>query len=174
MKVENLFPELKFFIDNPKAYTVLYFEGDHIHNEYPLSHEEAERLFKLINNLEVRLELNEYINDNIKNLKINPLSLEETKLKEEIKRNCLNNSGQYVDIMAKDKFKMLCHLEDFEIEYYKILKLNRQLEDSIKRILKYIDNTFIPTPKENMVDILYFKVVLKSMLKEVIKKNEIS
>lgn len=69
---------------------------------------------------------------------------------------------------------MLCHLEDFEFEYYKILKLNRQLKDSIKRILKYIDSTFIPTPKENMMDILYFKVVLKSMLKELIKENEIS
>lgn len=173
MKVENLFPELKIFIDNPEAYTVLYFKGDHIHNEYPLSHEEAERLFKLINNLEVRLELNEYINDNIKNSKINPLSLNETGLKEEMKARCLNK-GQYIDENAKAKFNMLCHLEDFEIEYYKILKLNRQLKDSIKRILKYIDSTFIPTPKENMMDILYFKVVLKSMLKEVIKENEIS
>lgn len=26
MKVENLFPELKIFIDNPEAYTVLYFK----------------------------------------------------------------------------------------------------------------------------------------------------
>lgn len=173
MKVENLFPELKIFIDNPEAYTVLYFKGDHIHNEYPLSHEEAERLFKLISNLEVRLELNEYINDNIKNPKINPLSLNETELKEEMKARCLNK-GQYIDENAKAKFNMLCHLEDFEIEYYKILKLNRQLKDSIKRILKYIDSTFIPTPKENMMDILYFKVVLKSMLKEVIKENEIS
>lgn len=173
MKVENLFPELKIFIDNPEAYTVLYFKGDHIHNEYPLSHEEAERLFKLISNLEVRLELNEYINDNIKNPKINPLSLNETGLKEEMKARCLNK-GQYIDENAKAKFNMLCHLEDFEIEYYKILKLNRQLKDSIKRILKYIDSTFIPTPKENMMDILYFKVVLKSMLKEVIKENEIS
>lgn len=173
MKVENLFPELKIFIDNPEAYTVLYFKGDHIHNEYPLSHEEAERLFKLISNLEVRLELNEYINDNIKNSKINPLSLNETGLKEEMKARCLNK-GQYIDENAKAKFNMLCHLEDFEIEYYKILKLNRQLKDSIKRILKYIDSTFIPTTKENMMDILYFKVVLKSMLKEVIKENEIS
>lgn len=148
MKVENLFPELKIFIDNPEAYTVLYFKGDHIHNEYPLSHEEAERLFKLISNLEVRLELNEYINDNIKNPKINPLSLNETGLKEEMKARCLNK-GQYIDENAKAKFNMLCHLEDFEIEYYKILKLNRQLKDSIKRILKYIDSTFIPTPKEN-------------------------
>lgn len=173
MKVENLFPELKIFIDNPEAYTVLYFKGDHIHNEYPLSHEEAERLFKLISNLEVKLELNEYINDNIKNSKINPLSLNETGLKEEMKARCLNK-GQYIDENAKAKFNMLCHLEDFEIEYYKILKLNRQLKDSIKRILKYIDSTFIPTTKENMMDILYFKVVLKSMLKEVIKENEIS
>lgn len=100
MKVENLFPELKIFIDNPEAYTVLYFKGDHIHNEYPLSHEEAERLFKLISNLEVRLELNEYINDNIKNSKINPLSLNETGLKEEMKARCLNK-GQYIDKMLK-------------------------------------------------------------------------
>ena len=44
-----------------------------------------------------------------------PLTLEETALKEEMKERCLAK-GQYIDEKAKDKFKMLCHLEDFEAQ----------------------------------------------------------
>lgn len=48
-----------------------------------------------------------------------PLSIRETELKEEMKSRCLNK-GLYIDENAEEKFKMLCHLEDFEIEYHKL------------------------------------------------------
>lgn len=48
-----------------------------------------------------------------------PLTLEETALKEEMKERCLVK-GQYIDENAKAKFDMLCHLEDFEIQYWKL------------------------------------------------------
>lgn len=57
-----------------------------------------------------------------------PLTLEETALKEEMKERCLAK-GQYIDEKAKDKFKMLCHLEDFEIQYWELLKENKQLKE---------------------------------------------
>ena len=53
------------------------------------------------------------------NNRIKPLTLEETKLKEEMKSRCLSK-GQYTDEKAKDKFNMLCHLEDFEVQYYSL------------------------------------------------------
>ena len=62
--------------------------------------------------------------------KIKPLTLEETELKEEMKLNCLKRE-QYVDEKAEDKFKMLCHLEDFEIQYF-------DLQERIDRAVEYI------------------------------------
>lgn len=59
-----------------------------------------------------------------------PLTLEETKLKEEMKQRCLIK-GQYADKNAKNKFKMLCHLEDFEIQYWELLTENKQLKERI-------------------------------------------
>lgn len=59
------------------------------------------------------------------------LTLDEISLLEEMKSNCLKK-GQYIDDKAKDKFKMLCHLEDFGIAYYELL-------DSIKEVREYID-----------------------------------
>lgn len=56
-----------------------------------------------------------------------PLTLEETRLKEEMKERCLAK-GQYIDENAKAKFKMLCHLEDFEIQYWELLKENKHLK----------------------------------------------
>ncbi len=43
-----------------------------------------------------------------------------------MKRNCLKE-GQYKDPKAKDKFNMLCHLEDFEIQYYNLLEENSKI-----------------------------------------------
>lgn len=60
-----------------------------------------------------------------------PLTLEETKLKEEMKQRCLIK-GQYTDEKAKDKFDMLCHLEDFEIQYWELEKENKQLKSILK------------------------------------------
>lgn len=63
--------------------------------------------------------------------KIKPLTIEETSLKEEMKSRCLNK-GQYIDEKAKDKFKMLCHLEDFEVQYW-------ELKDRIDKAIEYIE-----------------------------------
>lgn len=60
-----------------------------------------------------------------------PLTLEETRLKEEMKDRCLNK-GQYLDENAKAKFDMLCHLEDFEVRYWEL----EQRIDKVIEILK--------------------------------------
>lgn len=60
------------------------------------------------------------------------LTLNEIALLEEMKSNCLKK-GQYIDDKAKDKFKMLCHLEDFSIAYYELL-------DVIKEVREYLNN----------------------------------
>lgn len=60
------------------------------------------------------------------------LTLDEISLLEEMKSNCLKK-GQYIDDKAKDKFKILCHLEDFSIAYYELL-------DIIREVREYIEN----------------------------------
>ncbi len=67
-----------------------------------------------------------------------PLTLEETKLKEEMKTKCLNK-GQYIDENAKAKFDMLCHLEDFEVQYWELHKENKELKRTINESTKMID-----------------------------------
>lgn len=56
-----------------------------------------------------------------------PLTLEETALLEEMKERCLTK-GQYIDENAKAKFEMLCHLEDFEVQYWELQQENKQLK----------------------------------------------
>ena len=65
-----------------------------------------------------------------------PLTLEETRLKEEMKSRCLAK-GQYVDENAKKKFDMLCHLEDFEIQYWELQQENEQLKDNWNKLKEY-------------------------------------
>ena len=65
-----------------------------------------------------------------------PLTLEETKLKEEMKNNCLK-VGKCKDEKAKDKFDMLCHLEDFEVQYWELLKENKELKEVIDKAIEY-------------------------------------
>ena len=60
-----------------------------------------------------------------------PLTLEETRLKEEMKEKCLAK-GQYIDEKAKEKFYMLCHLEDFEVQYWELLKENQSLKKQLE------------------------------------------
>ena len=67
-----------------------------------------------------------------------PLNLEETRLKEEMKERCLNK-GQYIDENAKAKFDMLCHLEDFEIQYWELLKENKILKENAEHNDKVVD-----------------------------------
>ena len=66
-----------------------------------------------------------------------PLTLEETRLKEEMKNNCLK-VGKYKDEKAKDKFEMLCHLEDFEVQYWELQQENKQLKDNWNKLKEYI------------------------------------
>ena len=54
-----------------------------------------------------------------------PLNLKETALKEEMKERCLAK-GQYIDENAKAKFEMLCHLEDFEVQYWELQQENKR------------------------------------------------
>ncbi|MGN1355205.1 MAG: hypothetical protein ACI4WP_00860 [Bacilli bacterium] len=67
-----------------------------------------------------------------------PLNLEETRLKEEMKERCLNK-GRYIDENAKAKFDMLCHLEDFEIQYWELLKENKILKQNAENNDKVVD-----------------------------------
>lgn len=61
-----------------------------------------------------------------------PLTLEEVKLKEEMKERCLAK-GQYIDENAKAKFAMLCHLEDFEVQYWELKKKNKKLKEKLDK-----------------------------------------
>ena len=67
-----------------------------------------------------------------------PLTLEETALKEEMKERCLAK-GQYKDEKAKDKFKMLCPLEDFGIQYWELQQENKQLKENAENNDKVVD-----------------------------------
>lgn len=73
------------------------------------------------------------------------LSLDEIALLEEMKSNCLKK-GQYIDEKAKDKFKMLCHLEDFSIAYYELL-------DVIKEVREYA-NKYNDKIQKDILEIL--------------------
>ena len=70
-----------------------------------------------------------------------PLTLEETALKEEMKERCLAK-GQYIDEKAKAKFYMLCHLEDFEIQYWELQQENKQLKEKLESIDKYLNDNY--------------------------------
>ena len=59
------------------------------------------------------------------------LTLEETRLKEEMKERCLTK-GKYIDENAKAKFEMLCHLENFEIQYWELQEENKRLNGAIQ------------------------------------------
>ena len=84
-----------------------------------------------------------------------PLTLEETKLKEEIKERCLAK-GQYIDENAKAKFEMLCHLEDFEVQYWELQQENKQLKDKIPSIIQNNSCKYISIEKcKNKVCVNY-------------------
>lgn len=77
-----------------------------------------------------------------------PLTLEETRLKEEMKNNCLK-VGKYKDEKAKDKFKMLCHLEDFMIQYWELLKESKQLKQKYVNAVADYENTMFEKEQLN-------------------------
>ena len=70
-----------------------------------------------------------------------PLTVEETRLKEETKERCLAK-GQYTDENAKAKFDMLCHLEDFEIQYWELLKENEKLKEELEETKKCLKDMY--------------------------------
>jgi len=102
-----------------------------------------------------------------------PLTLEETSLKEEMKARTLI-FGEYTDPKAKDKFNVLCHLEDFEIECWELEKENKKLKkviskaiNKLKQLDKQVQNGLC---KENYMGGARTKNLineLKDILKEV-------
>ena len=63
------------------------------------------------------------------------LNEEEIKLLNEMKDRCLNG-GQYKDENAKKKFNMLCHLEDFAVQYYNLQEVIKEARETIKTKLE--------------------------------------
>ena len=72
------------------------------------------------------------------------LSREEQALFDEMKERCLAK-GQYKDEKAKDKFKMVCHLEDFMIQYWELLKQQ-------KEFIKYMNDIIEDLETEDVDD----------------------
>lgn len=66
--------------------------------------------------------------------RVKPLTLKELELKEEMKSRCLTK-GQYIDEKAKDKFYMLCHLEEYEVQYYDLLNVIEELRSWLEEML---------------------------------------
>lgn len=64
-KIKEKFPEICYFIENPKEYELLYYKEDDIHNEYALDVVEAKRIINTIESLqkenqELKKQLEEY------------------------------------------------------------------------------------------------------------------
>ena len=68
-----------------------------------------------------------------------PLTLEETGLKEELKRQYYEKEKLGIK-NSRENFEMLCHLEDFEIQYWELQKENKQLKDKLSKIETLIIN----------------------------------
>ena len=66
------------------------------------------------------------------------LNDEEVKLLNEMKDRCLNG-GQYKDENAKKKFNMLCHLEDFAVQYYNLQEVIKEAREYIKEHIRIDD-----------------------------------
>lgn len=67
------------------------------------------------------------------------LSREEQALFDEMKERCLAK-GQYKDEKAKDKFKMLCHLEDFMIQYWELQQQNQKYKKVMNKLKEIIES----------------------------------
>lgn len=98
-----------------------------------------------------------------------PLTLEETALKEEMKERCLAK-GQYVDKNAKAKFEMLCHLEDFEVQYWELQQENKQLKDNWNELKKWVRIKDILANSKINPQSIKFKDLLKHM--EYLEKSD--
>lgn len=85
---------------------------------------------------------------------------EEAGLLYEMKSRCLNG-GNYKDEKAKEKFKMLCHLEDYCIEFYEgekeIERLNNIIEELEIYLLNNISNR--EPEKETLGECIVYKTL---------------
>lgn len=63
--IKNKFPEINHFIEKPKDYELLYYQGDKTHNEYPLKVEEAKAIFNYIDYLESKCKKQKEIIDKV-------------------------------------------------------------------------------------------------------------
>lgn len=70
--------------------------------------------------------------------KLDKWTPEEAGLLDEMKSRCLNG-GNYKDEKAKEKFKMLCHLEDYAIEFHEDEKEIERLNNIINELEKLIN-----------------------------------
>ena len=52
MNIKSILDDIKFFIENPKSYELLYSKNDEIHNEYALSEKEGKLLLEYITKLQ--------------------------------------------------------------------------------------------------------------------------
>ena len=68
------------------------------------------------------------------------LNEEEVKLLNEMKDRCLNG-GQYKDENAKKKFNMLCHLEDFAVQYYNLQEVIKEAREYVEELYDNTDDT---------------------------------
>ena len=82
------------------------------------------------------------------------LSTEEVGLLTEMKDRCLNK-GLYIDDNAEKKFKMLCHLEDFSIQYY-------ELQNNWNELKNYLEKQIIDS-KAGSSQQYYFNTIYKFM-----------
>lgn len=82
------------------------------------------------------------------------LTLEETALKEEMKSRCLSK-GNYIDENAKAKFEMLCHLEDFEVQYWELKKQVKKQKEVIDKINDLLSDEFLEViGRDTLLEIL--------------------
>ena len=82
------------------------------------------------------------------------LSTEEVGLLTEMKDRCLNK-GLYIDENAEKKFKMLCHLEDFSIQYY-------ELQNNWNELKNYLEKQIIDSKSASSQQ-YYFNTIYKFM-----------
>ena len=68
-----------------------------------------------------------------------PLTLEETRLKEEMKNDCFWDNIHYKNPEAEKAFNLICHLEDFEVQYWELQQENQELKDRIDKAIEYIE-----------------------------------
>ena len=95
--------------------------------------------------------------------KVEDWTTEEAGLLDEMKSRCLNK-GQYIDEKAKDKFKMLCHLEDYGLQYYEQQKEIERLNNIIDEFEKWLqENIKISKAHGNQTAVNIFNMFLDKL-----------